>query len=198
MPRFRSLKNRIRPWLRQTDWSQEYPLPPDLFPAEKLQPLINPLFACLPEGEPVTQRAAFALGRVTGLLCEPSPEEARNVVRRFIWQMNEESGNIGWGIPEAFGETLARSRLLADTYHNILFSYIRNPETDSTYCDYAPLRRSCYLAVGRVAEAWPDLAEKACSLLQAGRTDPDESCRCIADGLLERLDKGNRNTRQNL
>lgn len=110
MPRFRALKSAIRPWLRSSDWTPEQPLPPDLEGETPLASLVNPLFAALPEGGTMTERAAFALGRVLSRLYEQAPEEARNVVRRFLWHMNEESGNIGWGIPEAFGQTLAQSR----------------------------------------------------------------------------------------
>ena len=93
MPRFRALKSAIRPWLRSSDWTPEQPLPPDLEGETPLASLVNPLFAALPEGGTMTERAAFALGRVLSRLYEQAPEEARNVVRRFLWHMNEESGN---------------------------------------------------------------------------------------------------------
>ena len=92
-----------------------------------------------------------------------------------MWHMNEESGNIGWGIPEAFGEALAQSRPLADDFYRVLFSYIRNREGDNTWCDYAPLRLSCYRAVERVITAWPDLKHEGLCVLHEARNDPDPS-----------------------
>lgn len=190
MPRFRALKSAIRPWLRSSAWTSEQPLPPGLESETPLASLVNPLFATLPEGRPVTERAAFALGRVLGRLYEQSPEEARNVVRRFLWHMNEESGNIGWGIPEAFGQTLAQSRPLADLYHRVLFSYILNKEGDSAWCDHAPLRRSCYAAVDTVLSARPDLIRAALPVLRsAASADPDPSCRVLAAELAEKYER---------
>ena len=185
MPRFRALKSVIRPWLRSSAWTAAQPLPPDLEYQTPLAALINPLFACLPEGGVTTERAAFALGRVLGRLYEQSPEDARNIVRRFLWHMNEESGNIGWGIPEAFGQALAQSRPLADLYHNILFSYILDKEGDSTWCDHAPLRRSCYIAIDTLLSARSDLVPAALPLLRcAASRDPDTACRAQAAELV--------------
>ena len=189
MPRFRALKSVIRPWLRSSAWTPAQPLPPGLEDQTPLAALVNPLFACLPEGDAATERAAFALGHVLSRLYEQSPEDARNIVRRFLWHMNEESGNIGWGIPEAFGQTLAQSRPLADQYHSILFSYILDKEGDSTWCDHAPLRHSCYVAIETVLSARPDLVPAALPLLRrAASRDPDPACRDQAAGLAAKYD----------
>ena len=189
MSRFRSLKAALRPWLRRDDWSPDCPLPSGLVetsqaPGEQTA-LANALFACLPEGGDMSDRAAFALGSVLARQFESAPEETRNIIRRFMWHMNEESGNIGWGIPEAFGQTLAQSRPLADLYHRVLFSYILDKDGDNTWCDHAPLRLSCYKAVGIVLEAWPDLLPAALpALRRAAVSDPDPLCRQAASALL--------------
>lgn len=189
MPRFRALKSVIRPWLRSSSWSPDQALPAGLEDETPLPALVNPLLACLPEGGETTRRAAFALGRVLSRLYDTAPEEAKNIVRRFLWHMNEESGNIGWGIPEAFGQTLAQSRPLADLYYKVLFSYILNKEGDSTWCDHAPLRRSCYVAVDTVLAARPDLIPVALPLLHAAASaDPDPACRSLAATMAERYD----------
>lgn len=194
MPRFRALKNTVRNWIHREDWSADQPLPPDISPdaaPENRQTdpasLIGPLFACLPEGSPFTERAAAALGGVLRVLRQERPEEAKNVIRRFMWHMNEESGNIGWGIPEAFGEALAQSRPLTDDFYRVLFSYVRNREGDNTWCDYAPLRLSCYRAVERVITAWPDLKHEGLCVLHEARNDPDPACRELARDMFERL-----------
>ncbi len=186
MAHFRALKTMLRAWLKREAWTRAEALPPEAAALSRLS-VINALFACLPEGGLMTERAAFALGQSMAALYAEDPEAAKNIVRRFIWQMNEESGNIGWGVPEAFGETLAQCRPLAEAYHNILFSYVRDLPGDSTYCDHAPLRRSCYLAMARVLEAWPDLADRARPILEAAQNDPDEQGRGLAQSLLARL-----------
>ena len=65
--------------------------------------------------------------------------------------MSEESGNIGWGIPEAFAECLAASPELAKTYHKILISYIVDLGFDDNYCDNDQLRVH---ATGQLGD-WP-------------------------------------------
>ena len=191
MSRFKLLKDAVRQWLQDPDWSASVPLPPTA-PFADADPvsLINPLFSCLPLGGEVTDRAAFALGLVMKKLYAVSQESAKNIVRRFMWHMNEESGNIGWGIPEAFGHTLAQCPPLADTYRKIIFYYVYDaPEDKSTvFCDHAPLRVSCYKGIGILLEARPDFADEALPLLRlAARDEKDEACREAARQLVRRF-----------
>lgn len=182
-PRFRAVKALLRPWFAREDWHKDHPLPPEVHDTTLIA-LVNPLFACLPEGGATTDRAAFTLGEILTKININSPDEAKNIVRRFIWHMNEESGNIGWGIPEAFGETLAQSSELCDAFHRVLFSYILDKPGDSTYCDYAPLRRSCYRAIGIVLIARPEFSVLLHPLLRdCAKHDPDEECRRLAASL---------------
>ena len=137
----------------------------------------------------MTDRAAYALGTVMALLYADSPEAAKNVVRRFMWHMNEESGNIGWGIPEAFGQTLAQCRPLADIYRKVLFFYVYDaPEDKSTvFCDHAPLRISCYKAIGILLAVRSDFIQEAMPILRmAAMSEKDDECRLAAQELVRR------------
>lgn len=183
MPHFRSLKSLIRNWLHSPEWSESSPLPAGLVEETSPITLVNPLFACLTEGGETAARAAFALGPVMAALYEDSPEDAKNVVRRFMWHMNEESGNIGWGIPEAFAETLVCCRPLAETFHRVLLHYIYDaPEGKSTnYCDHAPLRLSCYRAVARLLEARPEYVAESLPVIRfSAAHETDTACRDAA------------------
>ena len=182
-PHFRTLKSSIRSRLESADWpafAQEL----EALPAREL---VGPLFACLPLGGEATGRAAAALGRAVSRMADEHMEEARNVIRRLMWHMNEESGNIGWGIPEAFAEVLAQHRRLGDEFHPILFSYLTNTGKEDNFCDHAVLRRSCFRAVERLALARPDLAPKARGPLQAGLRDEDPICRELAREALDKI-----------
>jgi hypothetical protein len=148
---------------------------------------INALFAFLPKDTQTMHRAAACLGTSVADLAERRPEDARNIVRRFMWHMNEDSGNIGWGIPDAFGETLAASEILARQYKNVLLSYIMELPGADNYCDNATLRRSCYWAIGRLAEARPVLASKSRPWLAEGLKDHDIICRGMAAWALTQL-----------
>ena len=101
--------------------------------------------------------------------------------------MNEESGNIGWGIPEAFGESLAASPALAKDFHRVLASYLIDLGRDDNYCDNDLLRRSCYWAVGRLAQARPELCAGARPWLRKGLEDNDVICRGMAAWALAQL-----------
>ncbi len=186
MPRFRSLKAMVRAWFARIDWSPEYPLPPE---SSNIPPItmIQPLFACLTEGGQMTERASYAMGGEVAKLYVVSPENAKNTVRRFMWHMNEESGNIGWGIPEAFGETLAQCPPLADTFRRVLLHYVYDApgEKSTGFCDHAPLRISCYKAIARLLAARPDFVEEALPLLRiSAEKETDPACKEAAQALV--------------
>lgn len=148
---------------------------------------VGALLSFLPLEPKIMHRAAKALGMTVAYIYGQNPEAARNVVRGFMWRMNEESGNIGWGVPDAFAETLAASSPLADAYGRILDSYIMDLGFDDNYCDHDILRRDCYWAIGRLAQARPDLTEKARSWLVKGLQDEDSPCRGMAAWALAQM-----------
>ncbi len=182
MAKMRAGKKLFRQLLRQPDWKNHL----DEIAAGGMTS-VGPLFSMLLLDPLTMHRAAAALGLTIARIAEIEPESARNVVRRFMWHMNEESGNIGWGIPDAFAETLAASPLLAPTYASILISYIMDLGHDDNYCDNDVLRRSCYWAVGRFAMANPNLAEKSRPWLLHGLADADSPCRGYAAWALGKL-----------
>lgn len=175
MSHFRKTKQELRLWLASELWQTYLPE----ITALGLRG-VGALLALLPVGGELSWRAAHALGALMAQLAEQNLEESRNIFRRLMWHMNEESGNIAWGIPEAMGEIVGQSRTLALLYHKIVISYIRQGAGDGNLCDHAPLRRSCYWAIARLARAWPDLAKVAFEPLLAGLHDSDRICRFMA------------------
>ncbi len=191
-PRFRAIKIRLRRCLEE-EQDENWERCLSELEAHPPKELTNPLLSCLALGGRSTLRAAQALGRVAVRIVEEyGIEEGRNLLRRLMWQMNEESGNIGWGVPEAFAEILVHQAQLANEFHHILFSYILNTGKDDNYCDHAILRCSCFRAVGRVANSRPELAAKARKVLAAGLVDEDETCRTEAARILHILDQKNK------
>ena len=129
-------------------------------PARKV---VNPLFSFLCSlDELVKWRAVSAMGAVLANLAETNLESARVVMRRFIWQLNDESGGIGWGCPEAMGDTMARSKRLAEEYGAILISYIR---PQGNFLEHEMLQRGALWGVGRLAHRRPDLFKGCADLL---------------------------------
>ncbi len=60
-------------------------------------------------------RAVEALGIVCGSTADRDPEIVRDIIRRFVWSMNDESGTNSWGAAEAIAEIIFnRPKLYAD------------------------------------------------------------------------------------
>ena len=53
------------------------------------------------------------MGALGSRMGQKNMEKARIVMRRIMWNLNDESGGIGWGSPEAMGEILCQSPELA-------------------------------------------------------------------------------------
>ena len=126
--------------------------------------VVNPLFSYLYSlDEQIKWRAVSVMGAVIAGAAEENMESARIVMRRFIWNLNDESGGIGWGSPESMGEATALNRALADQYASILLSYI-NP--DGNYLEHEDLQPGVLWGIGRLAHARPGHARDALPFLQ--------------------------------
>lgn len=183
MARMRALKIQLKQWLEFSDWQEHLPDIAGLDGRESVGPLLSFLLM----GGDMTARAAVGAGVAVAALAEREPEAARNILRRLMWHMNEESGNIGWGIPQAFAEILVRSPGMAQEFHHILLSYIIDTGRDDNFCDNDVLRRSCFWAVGRLAQARPDLCISVVPWLLRGLEDRDVPCRGMAAWALAQL-----------
>ncbi len=139
---------------------------------------VNPLFSFFHAGDPVLKwRAVEAMGRVVADLAETDLESARVVLRRLMWNLNDESGGIGWGSPEAMGEITARSGRLAGEFADILISYIRE---EGNFLEHPVLQRGSLWGVGRLARARPDLARNAAAPLAPFLESEDPALRGLA------------------
>ncbi|NIR18057.1 MAG: HEAT repeat domain-containing protein, partial [Desulfobacterales bacterium] len=77
------------------------------------------------EDQDVRWSAVKAMGRVVAKMADEDMESARVIMRRLMWNLNDESGGIGWGSPEAMAEILTCHDGLAKEYAHILISYAR-------------------------------------------------------------------------
>lgn len=120
---------------------------------------VNSLISFLPSVEPcVRWGAVTGLGAVVARLADEDMEQGRVILRRLMWQLNDESGGIGWGCPEAMGEILACHDRLASEFAHVLVSYVRE---DGNFLEYPPLQRGALWGVGRFAQVRPNLAQDA-------------------------------------
>ena len=123
--------------------------------------------------------AVTAFGIVAARIAEEDMERARILMRRLMWSLNDESGGIGWGAPEAMAEAMANVRRLAEEYCRILLSYIRE---DGNFLEHRPLRRGALWGIMRLAQSHPDLFSEidACTHLAGYLSDPDPESRALA------------------
>jgi hypothetical protein len=117
--------------------------------------VINPLIGGLcSTNETARWHAITALGPIIADLADRDMEAARVVMRRFMWSLNDESGGIGWGAPEAMAEIMSCHDGLADEYAHMLVAYMRE---DGFYLELEQLQRGLMWGLGRLAQDKPDL-----------------------------------------
>ena len=151
----RALKSRVLELLEYEDFDKAL----DELCGLKARQVVNPLFSFLCSGDDRRKwRAVTAMGSVVGRLANKDMESARVIVRRLIWNMNDESGGIGWGAPEAMGEILAGHKTLALEYSNILMSYARE---DGNFQEHELMQRGVLWGIGRLCQFRPELLKKA-------------------------------------
>ena len=139
---------------------------------------VNPLFSFFySREEQIRWHAVTAMGAVVCRMADSAMESARVVMRRLMWNLNDESGGIGWGSPEAMGEITAGHPVLANEFACILVSYI-NPA--GNFLEHELLQRGSLWGVGRFAHARPMLARPAAPFLPAFFDSPDPYLRGTA------------------
>ncbi|MFA4916408.1 MAG: DVU0298 family protein [Syntrophales bacterium] len=124
---------------------------------------VNSLFSFLCSlDERVKWRAITAMGKVISDLAVSDLESARVFMRRFIWNLNEESGGIGWGCPESMAEAMAQNESLAEEFYRIFISYIR---PGCNYLEHNVLQRGVLWGIGRLAHTRPQYTQNIAEFL---------------------------------
>lgn len=83
------------------------------------------LLSFLADPDPTLKYAAAeALGRRVAADAAADAEQGREVMRRLVWSLNEESGAVPFGAPEAMGAIMAHAPVLAAEFASILLSQI--------------------------------------------------------------------------
>jgi len=98
-------------------------------------------------------RSITAMGLLGKRLADGHMENARNLMRRLMWNLNDESGGIGWGSAEAMGEIMGCTPALAEEYASILFSFL---DPKANYIDNPLLQQGILWGIGTCVSAFPD------------------------------------------
>ncbi|MFH1915460.1 MAG: DVU0298 family protein [Pseudomonadota bacterium] len=188
MSRFRQVKRDVQAILADEGWQAR------LGELEAWPPgiLVPPLFSLrLDRDEAVRWRSATAFGLTAARMAEASMEKARVLMRTCMWYMNEESGNLGWGIPHFMGEAMARSERIAMEFHKVFVSYIFCDEAcDGNYLDHTELRRDVFWGLARLAEVRPGLVAHGERFLVSALAEDDAFNRAHAARVLGLIGAG--------
>ena len=179
---FGALRTRVTELLRADDFAAQLAEWTRFSPRQVISPLLSFLFNT---DETVKWRTVTAVGIVVAEMADQEPETARTIMRRLMWSLNDESGGIGWGAPEAMGEIMARHQQLAEEYHLILLSYIRD---DCNRLDHELLECGVLWGLGRLARERPRLLEGSISHLIPYLHSPNSTQRGLAAWTLGFLD----------
>jgi hypothetical protein len=155
------------------------------FPARRV---INSLFSFLYHSNgQMKWHAVTVMGILVAELAEHDMESARIILRRLMWNLNDESGGIGWGSAEAMGEILANHKGLATEYASILISYIRQ---DGNFQENELVQRGVLWGIARLAQARPELALDAVAHVVPFLSSPDPEKRGLAVRIIALLRAG--------
>ena len=149
---------------------------------EKVPPkkLITPLIRSFYKEDSIQRWLAItAFGKVVAKIAKEDMEQARIIMRRLMWSLNDESGGIGWGAPEAMAEAMANSKELANEYARILLSYVWE---DGNFLEYLPLRRGALWGLYRLSKTQPDIFKniKASDIVGQYISDNDPISKALA------------------
>ncbi len=128
------------------------------------------LISFLYERDPlIAWRAVEGLGRVA-LIKTSEIESLRNIIRRLLWTMNDESGSVGWYSAQAIGEIIFNVPELIDEYARIL----------ACFHDLEPFREGVFWAVAKLASIRPEPFADLASDIEAALADSSPVIRAHA------------------
>jgi len=145
-------------------------------PRKVIQPLIQAFYKT---DSLERWHAVTAFGKAVNRVACKEMEDARIIMRRLMWSLNDESGGIGWGAPEAMAEAMANNAVLAEEYCRILLSYVWE---EGNYLEYLPLRRGALWGLMRLAQSRPEIFNEIDSarLIKDYLSDTDAESRALA------------------
>ncbi len=154
---------------------------------EKPKNIIKILLSLLYERDKlISWRAVQTLGLVVAQRVGDQTEIARDVIRRLLWSLNDESGGTGWYAPQAMGAVIATGPESLAEYIPIMFSFIDDPR----------LTVGVLWGMAVVARERPDLVQQYTDEIVPFLAKPDGQVRahawwalyCIDPQLVQQVD----------
>jgi hypothetical protein len=165
-------KTAVEQFLRDRDWEGLIGW------AEKNRGGVRFLLSHLHSNDSLLQeRAVEGLGLIAAQIFKGNPEKVRELIRRLLWSMNDESGNLIQRAPEAIGEILANVPDLIGEYADILFSF----------WDESPFERGVHWAAARLSSVKPSTLTKYLGRLKRDLESSDIAIRLHSATALKNL-----------
>ncbi|MDY0131584.1 MAG: hypothetical protein RBR53_02850 [Desulforegulaceae bacterium] len=115
----------------------------------KFKQLAGPLKGLLFDPDPLIKfRASELLGLLAKDAAEENIEQVRDLMRQLMWNLNEESGGIGWGSVEAMAEIASNNKKILNEFFKIIISY--SDPLSSSFLDHEALHPGAAWAVGKI------------------------------------------------
>jgi hypothetical protein len=129
-------------------------------------------------------RAVRTLGMLAADPALLPDDRLAELLRRYFWSLNDESGAVPFGIPEAIGEILARRPDMQNGFLPMLCSLIKEEEVFQT----GAIERGVIWALGRVGPAVSASSPETVLIVEeAARKHPDPETRKAAAWALSRF-----------
>lgn len=120
-------------------------------------------------------RAIEALGKVSREKAQTELDQVREIIRRLLWGMNDESGNFILHAPEAIAEILCNVPRLIGEYAQVF----------SSYRDVPPLQPGVYWGIARLATVQLEAFSKiSADMIQSLKSDNPLVRACAAAALV--------------
>ncbi len=122
-------------------------------------------------------KAVRALAAVAGDREGMSAARIRGLLQRFVWLLTDESGNVPFGVPEAFGEVLVARPEFQAEFLPLLCSLAYDPERTQT----GAIEQGVFWALGRVGQPAAACSPEAVeAVIRAARQHPEPETRSAA------------------
>ena len=153
-------------------------------PARTLRYLSGRLYS---DDENIKWRAVRALGALAADPALLTDEKLSEQLRRYLWSLNDESGAVPFGVPEAIGEILGSRPSLQEAFLPLICSMTHEEEVIQT----GAIERGIIWAIGRVGmpahHSTPDVLPRIRSMAAA---HPNPDTRRVAAWAVRRLEGG--------
>jgi flavorubredoxin len=184
LPPSLSLKTQVRRLLRSPDLVFDSPALDQALEGLPLKAVARALLGALASPrEDERWRAVALIGRAVAGLATDHPEAGREIVRRLLWSLNEESGAMGWGAAEALAEIMTQHETLGREYVGMFLCHL---EPGPKYLDHPGLAAGALWGLGRLLRERPRLlaGRDISSLLRPFVDSDDATLRALANQAL--------------